>query len=35
MAVAEVELASTSAATLNTKATTMNALVYHGPGKYA
>ena len=35
MAVAELELASTSAATLNTKATTMNALVYHGPGKYA
>jgi alcohol dehydrogenase len=35
MAVAELKLASPSAATLNTNTATMNALVYHGPGKYA
>ena len=34
MTTAELELATTSAATLSTS-TTMKALVYHGPGKRA
>ena len=35
MTTAELELASTNAATQETNATTMKALVYHGPGKRA
>jgi threonine dehydrogenase-like Zn-dependent dehydrogenase len=35
MAVAELKRASMGAATLSPNTTTMNALVYHGPGKYA
>jgi alcohol dehydrogenase len=35
MTVAELELQSASAVTRNARVTTMRALVYHGPGKYA